>query len=143
MMGRRPTRRGVAAIEFAITLPVLLTIFIGVVEISLLLSRQYLINRAARDACRVGSTVIEGVDPTGDLIERAAEDHARFVLLSAGLTCAGGCIIDAEWYELHSWYVLYVTVDMPYRSLTGLTPFMPDHTRGEFTMLTQQQVHGS
>ena len=135
-----PSRRGNAAVEFALTLVVLLAVLLGIVELSLLMSRTYKVSRAARDACRIGSGVIEGVNPTGDQIEQAAEEHAAFVLDAAGIDCGGACSITGDWYENpDGWMVLRVRVDVPYEAFTGLLPMLPPYTRGEFTMLTQQQ----
>ncbi len=138
----RRRRGGVAAIEFALTLPVMLLVLMGIVELSLLQSRMYTISRAARDACRIGSGVIEGVDPTGDDIEAAAVDHAQFVLDTAGIDCGGGCTLTADWFEDADtgWMFLRVFVGVPYEPFTGLLPQLADATRSEFVMLTQQQA---
>ena len=136
----RSRRHGSAAVEFALTLPVLLLVVIGVIELSLLMHRSYATTRVARDACRIGSGVLEGVDPTGEFIELAAEDHATFALEAAGIDCGAGCDIDATWYESEGWMLLRVDVDVPYQSFTRLLPMLPDTTHGGFVMLTQQQI---
>jgi len=137
---RRRTRRAAAAVEFALTLPFMLSVALGIIELSLLQSRMYVISRAARDACRVGSGVLEGTVPTGDLIEAAAVSHARFVLDTAGVDCHTGCDIRADWFEQDGWRMLRVDVGVPYTPFTGLLPMIPATTTGEFVMLTQQQV---
>lgn len=135
-------RRASAAVEFTLTVVILLAVFLGIVELSLLMSRTYKVSRAARDACRTASGVIEGVDPTGDEIEAVAVDHARFVLDAAGITCAEGCEVQAEWFERDGWMMVRVVVDVPYDPFTSLLPVLPLTTHGEFTMLTQQQIFG-
>lgn len=133
-------RRGVAAIEFALTLPFLLLVIMGIVELSILQTRMYLITRAARDACRIGSGVIEGVDADGTQITAAANLHAQEVLTNGGVTCgSAGCDINSVWYEADGWMMLRVEVGVPYAPFTGLMPMIPDVTRGQFVMLTQQQ----
>lgn len=134
------TRRGVAAIEFALTLPFMLLILMGIVELSLLQSRMYVISRAARDGCRIGSGVIEGADADGSQIKAAAVAHAQEVLDNANVNCGAGCDVTAMWYEQAGWMMLKVQVGVPYDPFTGLLPMIPAITRGEFVMLTQQQI---
>ena len=133
-------KRGAAAVEFALTLPFLLMVVMGIIELSLLMHRAHMVTRVARDACRIGSGVIEGVDPTGDDIEAAAIDHAEFALETLGVDCGSGCEVDAEWYEDDGWMLLRVHVDVPYEPFTGLMPMLPESTHCGFVMLTQQQV---
>lgn len=133
-------RRGVAAIEFALTLPFMLAITLGIVELSILQTRMYLISRAARDACRIGSGVIEGYGANGDQIEAAAIAHARDVLANGGVGCgSSGCDITAEWFEDSGWKMLRVNVGVPYQPFTGVLPMIPTITTGTFVMVTQQQ----
>ncbi|NOY28445.1 MAG: pilus assembly protein [Oligoflexia bacterium] len=137
----RRSRRGIAAIEFAFTLPFMLTILMGIVELSLLQTRMYLISRAARDACRIGSGVIEGADADGTEIKAVAVAQAREVLNNADVDCNSGCDISATWFPQGDWMVLRVDVGVPYQPFTGLLPMIPDMTRGNFVMLTQQQLY--
>lgn len=133
-------RRGVAAIEFALTLPFMLLVALGIIELSLLQSRMYVISRAARDGCRIGSGVIEGPGADGSEIKAAAVAHAQQVLDNAGISCGSdGCDISATWYEDEGWMMLKLSVGVPYTPFTGLMPMIPTLTTGEFVMLTQQQ----
>lgn len=140
-------RRGVAAIEFALTIGVLLAVLLGIVELSLLMSRLYVVSRAARDAARVGAGVTDVADPEGE-IEATAVEHAAFVLNSAENNICGDpydpassiCTITADWGQDSSgWYLLTVDVAVDYESFTNLLPGLPDQTETTFTMLTQQQ----
>lgn len=136
----RRWRRGVGAIEFALTLPFLLYVTLGIVELSLLMHRSYVVSRAARDACRTGALVIEGQNPTGDLIENAAVEEAAFALQAAGVPCGVGCTISATWSEREGWQMLEVGILVPYAPVTRLFPMLPHHSVGHFIMLTQQQM---
>lgn len=134
-------RRGVAALEFALTVPFLLMVVLGVTELSMLIHRTHLMSRAALDACRTGASIIEGLDPTGDEIEAVALGEARFALQAGGVECADGCVITADWHNVRDeWMMLTVTVDVPYDGVTGFLPMIPHTTHGEFTMITQQQI---
>lgn len=145
MPGLREPRRdrsGVAAIEFALTLPFLFAVLLGIVELSLLQSRTYVVSRAARDACRIGSGVLEGPDADGSEIKAAAIEHAEFVLATAGVDCSSGCEFDATWEESDGWMMLTMQVGVPYDPFTGFLPMIPGVVRSEFHMLTQQQEFG-
>ena len=134
-------RRGVGALEFALTMPSLLLVILGIVELSLLMHRHDVVTRCARRAARMASGVLEGVEPTGDEVEEAAVDHATFALDAAGVSCGAGCMVDAEWFEDdEGWWMVAVDVEVPYQPFTQLFPILPDATRGHFVMLTQQQV---
>jgi Flp pilus assembly protein TadG len=50
------TRRGHVAIELLIVLPILLTVLLGTIEFSLLLTAQQQVSLAAREATRVAAT---------------------------------------------------------------------------------------
>lgn len=133
-------RRGVAATEFALTLPVLLAVLLGVVELSRMMNQMHLVTRAARDGARLGAGTIEGQDPTGDIIEAATEAHALEVLEAGGINCAGACEAEAEWFVGdNGWWMLSVEVSVPYDPFTSYLPSIPNLLTAEFTTLTQQQ----
>lgn len=136
----RRRRDGTAAVEFALTLPILILLFAGVVELCLLMHRVQLLSRVARDACRIGSGVIEGADPTGDEIEATATEHALAVLEQQNIPCDAGCRVAAEWLRRGDWMMLQVEVEVPYQPVTGFLPSIAPSTSGSFVMLTQQQV---
>lgn len=139
---RRSPRRGAAALEFALVLPVLITLFGGIIELSLFISTFHRVNRVARDAARVGSTIIEGDEPDGTLIVEAAEDHANLALDAAGLPCEGGCVMEATWEEDEDSGYFFITVDItyPYSGITNILPdLMEDGIRSRFSMVSQQQ----
>ena len=143
MTTRRPDpRRGAAALEFALVLPVLILLFGGIIELSLFISTFHRVNRVARDAARVGSTVIEGDEPDGTLIVEAAEEHANLALDAAQLPCTGGCVVEASWEldEDSGYSFIQVEITYPYASITNILPeLMEDGIRSQFSMVSQQQ----
>lgn len=134
-------RRGVAALEFALSFPVFLAIIGGIVELGMFVSFHHIIARAARDGARVGSVTIEGADPTGSLIEAEAVEQAEFVLETMGHPCEETCTVEAEWTTHADGYrYVTVTVTFPYQGVTGMLPYLNDaQSAADFTMLTQQQ----
>ncbi len=139
---RFSSRKGAAALEAALVLPVLLLLFAGILDLSNYISTYHRVNRVARDAARVGSVVIEGDEPTGDGIREAAESHAELALDAAGLACLTGCTIETEWeIDAASGYAFVVVgVEYPYDGLTGLIPLLTDiGITTQFAMVTQQQ----
>jgi hypothetical protein len=138
----RARRRGAAAVEFALVLPVLMLVFGAIIELSLFISTYHRVTRVARDAARVGSVVIEGPDADGTDIRAAAEDHAVLALEGAGLDCEGGCDIATTWDldEDSGYFFLIVDVHYPFFGLTGVMPELAERgINARFAMVTQQQ----
>lgn len=135
----RARRRGAAALEFALCLPVILLVIGGIVDLSAFVELTQVASRAARDGARIGATVIEGDDPTGEGIEAAAVEQAELLLAEAGRPCGAGCDITADWVAIDG--AMYVRVDVryPYEPWVGLSRFLADHAGAEFVMMTQQQ----
>ncbi len=136
------SRRGVAAVEFALTIGVMLTLLIAIVELSLLMQRLYVVSRVCRDACRIGSGITVA-DPATDgyIITDTAVFYANESLAVAGIDCGGGgCNATAKWEEQNGWMMLTVDVSVDYTPFTGLLPGFPDETETSFTMLTKQQI---
>lgn len=133
-------RRGGAAVEMAILTPVFLLLLAGVLELVLLMHRAYVLDRITMEACRAGVSVMEGLYPTGDLIEQAAIDYAVQALEDVGVPCGDGCLVAAEWEELDDWMVLRVSLAQPWVPLTGIFPKVLKPLYSEAVMLTQQQV---
>lgn len=137
---RRRQRRGAAAIEFAFWFVAFMLILVGIIDLSYWLNIYIIIQRAARDGARHGSTVIEDPPETGIEIRDAAEDHARYVIDAAGLDCTGLCTIDSAWVDVGGRRWLNLTVAYPVESLTHLFPYPVSQVRATFSMLTQEQL---
>lgn len=140
---RRPSRapRGAGAIEFALTMPILLLMLLGIVELCLLGHRHHVVSQVVRDAGRIASGVLEGVEPTGDDIEAAAIDHCERAFAFQGINCELlNCRLDADWHEDRERMFLTVTVSIPYEPVTTLYDFMPSETVRTYTVMTQQQM---
>ncbi len=143
MISPRRQRRGASAIEFGLVLPLLISVFGAIIELSRFISTTHRVSRIARDSARVGSVILEGADPTGDVLTAAAESHAWLAFDASGLACSGGCVVNATWLEDDDSGFMVVRVDLtyPYVGLTGLMPGLGGAgVQSSFTMLTQQQA---
>lgn len=138
-----PSRRGSAAVEFGVTLPLLMLIVMGIIELGSYMNAAYLVNRSVRDGCRMGAMVLEGPEPTGEILEAAALEQVRQSLAAGGLDCQFiDCQLDAEWFEDHDeWWRLRVQASAPVPGFVSSYVFAtsPFYATGEFVMLTRQQ----
>lgn len=114
------SRRGANAIEFALTLPLFLTIVLGLVDYGFLFGMQAGIDNATSMACREGALQ----DPNkGDPIARAQVEFARL----SSLVCGGGaCGLDVDFqvgpaYELPNRTLRCETI----RDMEPLVGFVP------------------
>lgn len=136
----RLARAGSAAIEFALCLPVIVVVLAGITDVSLYLSAIYNIERACRDAARVGSATVDGTAPIGDDIEAAACAHVVDVLTNVALdpTLA---TTTANWaLESDGYYYLTVSVEYPFEAPFGIFPSVDDGLEAHFTMMTLTQI---
>jgi len=75
--------RGVAAVEFAIILPLLLLLIFGIIEFSLALYDQAVITNASREAARAG-VVVRKNKATKLQIQTVATNYCQSYLISFG-----------------------------------------------------------
>src|SRR5689334_18957912 len=75
---RRRAERGVAAVEFALVLPLFLAVVFGVIEYGWVFYQKFNLASAIRDGLRVGVTVLPAAspDPRASAISRAQADLA-------------------------------------------------------------------
>ena len=138
---RTTRRRGIAAMEFAFWLPVIMTLLGGIIDVGWYLSCYQNVVRAARSGARLGSATLEpNGTPAGTVIEAAAIAQAELVLEGVGMECTptNGCLIDAVWDISSGRAAVVVTVSYPFDALVGIVP-VPDPIVAQFTMMTQQQ----
>ena len=96
------SRRGSAATEFAIFVPIIMIMFSGMVDLSWQLSRYQNLVRVSRDAARVAAATYENpqyVEP-GTLSIPAGEDYAREALALLNMSCDdAACTIQVQRIE--------------------------------------------
>jgi len=130
-------RRGASAIEFALTLPVIVVVLAGILEYGWYLFQLSNVVHALRDGTRIGVTVPRA-DETGAAAR--AETHARTVLDGLGVPCTdgGGCIVTATIAASGDVDTLTMAVEVDYEPIVGLLP-TPSQLHGTFTMMVQEQ----
>lgn len=117
---RRPmSRRGAAAVEFVITVPLLILLLFGGLELSLLLERTGAVEAAALVGAQAGAAVREAPPATGTLIEAEAVARAEEALVAHGILCDSGCSVTASWESVDGWWMVRVTIQAPYSQLSS------------------------
>jgi Flp pilus assembly protein TadG len=111
-------RRGVAAVEFALTLPVIALILVGTLEFGWYFSRLVMVNSATYDAVRVAAYEESSTDAN-----IAAEAAVQTLLADMGMDCVElGCDIDADRLDQDGIVMVELRVTVPYTQLTGIIP---------------------
>ncbi len=130
-------RTGSSALEFALTLPVIVAVLAGILEYGWYLFQLSNVVHALRDGTRIGVTV-PSADETGT--EARAEAHARSVMDGLGVPCTegGGCLVSATIAPAGDINTLQMSIEVDYTPIVGLLP-TPSQLRGTFTMMLQEQ----
>lgn len=134
--GRRRDRRGVEAVEFAITLPIFLLLMFSILEYGWYMFQQNGVHDAARIACQVAGQF--GIDDgsVGPMVTSRISDEISSQA-GAGIDCSRGIYsCDFTFTDLTAAtpprYICAVEVN--YVSLTGadgfISPLMPDRVKG-------------
>lgn len=117
---RRDARRGAAAVEFALTLPIIVLLLLGTIEYGNYFSQLAMVNAVARDACRFGGNQ-DGPAEAGTNAQAAA----RQLLVDLGFPCqlgSGQCSVQAQPFQESGLTFLELRVDVEYDQLTGAFP---------------------
>jgi Flp pilus assembly protein TadG len=129
------TRRGSAATEFAILLPLLVMMFSGMVDLSWQLSRYQHLVRVTRDAARVAAATYENPQYTepGSLSIPAAEDYVTEALTLVNMPCsAGSCTIEVQRLETTP-PQMQVSISYTVDPIVGLFP-LDNEVHAQFSM---------
>jgi TadE-like protein len=149
--GRTPRRNGSAAVEFAVILPLLITLLVGVWEIGRFIQLQQIMSNAARDGARLasqgvimntdGSITNIGASSGSPNVTTAVSDY----LVGAGITNQTGLQVNFQFidgdtsltdpYEGAKNQHFIVNVTMPYANLrwTNLNLINPALIGGQCT----------
>jgi len=138
---RENRRRGAAAIEFGLWMPILAILLSGLVDLSWFMSRYHLVQRATMDGVRFGirkAAEEDTSDAQGSKQVPAAEARALSVLSGFGLSSptvnatlipnGGGCPFDR----------LEMDTTVDFQPLIGFIP-MPTVITADFAMMSEIQ----
>jgi Flp pilus assembly protein TadG len=131
------TRQGASAVEFALTLPVLTTLFAAVMEYGWMFWQQQAILNAVRDGVRVGVATSQADDP-----ETVAEGRAETSVEGFGLACDGttDCVTTGTMTDVDGYDYLNLEMRYAYTPLTGGLLPVPDFIVARMVMCMEDQA---
>lgn len=107
-----------AAVEFALTFPVVALILLGSLEFGWYFTRLAMVNSVAFDAARYGATFDNTIQS-----QVRAQAAARDLLDDVGLACdTAACTIQATRYVSSGVSMISIDLRVPYDQLTGIVP---------------------
>jgi Flp pilus assembly protein TadG len=115
----RPRRRGVAAVEFAVLLPVIFTLLLGLWEVGRMVEAQQLLTNAAREGGRQASTGQYSNAQIQTIVTQylaVAGLNTANVQVTVADTTSGGDVGNASYLDK-----LTVTVSIPYKDVQWST----------------------
>ena len=115
-------RRGVAAVELALTLPIVVMLTSAVIDYGLFLRSLATVNNAVREGARAGVRVPAGADPSPETI---ALVNVQRVLVDAGFVDRAAAHTDAVLLPVGDTTSLVITVSIPFTPVVGLLPTPP------------------
>jgi hypothetical protein len=129
-------RRGGAAVEFAITLPLLTFLLLMTFEYAWYYSQRGFVLTSVRDAARY--SILQDKSQ----MDKVAENRLRFILKGYGIDCdKRKCDIDPTYSDSKSQPVktfrLWVSIE--YNAMSGFVP-VPDTLWGDITMAVDDQL---
>jgi Flp pilus assembly protein TadG len=120
-------------VEFALILPILITLFAGIVEWGWTLNQQMMVVQAAREGARAGVATPRDDDPAG-----AAEARAVQSLNDMGLK-GSAAVVTANITGVYPDELLQVNLALPHEPIIGLVP-IPVDLKAALTMRLEEQV---
>jgi Flp pilus assembly protein TadG len=116
------SQRGVAAVEFALLLPIFLLVVFAIAEFSILFYDKAVITNASREAARAG-VVLKSPKPTVAQIQQVALNYAQTYLITFGGTSTTPTVTVPSGAGGNFGTPLTVTVSYTYNPL-GLGPLL-------------------
>ena len=133
-LAKRDGRRGAAAVEFALVLPLLVTVLFGVIEYGWVFYQNFNVASSVRDGLRVGVTVALAAspDPKASAIKKTQD-----LLTGVGINPAS-VTINATYNGSPPSKTLTLSASMPYKAIIGFVP-APSTIAYSMTMLLELQ----
>ena len=136
---RRPPgnkRRAAAAVEFALTLPILMVLLSSILDYGWYFWRRSALTMITADAVRLGVAIPRSSTPGP---ETMAEIYAQTMMMDAGVPCPGPDCVMQTTRESHGGYsFLRLQTTLQYEPLVGMVP-TPDTVRAFSTMMLEDQ----
>lgn len=133
--GRRAWReRGAAAVEFALVLPVFLTVVFGVIEYGFVFYQQFNLAGAVRDGLRQGVTISQSASPDP---RSTAVQKAQANLQTLGIT-PSSVTLTATYSGSAPTKIMTLKATMTYVKLIGFVP-TPSQLKYAMTMMLELQ----
>lgn len=127
------SRRGSNAVEFALILPILITLLAGIVEWGWTLNQQMMVVQAAREGARAGVSTPRDDDP-----ETAAQARVVQSLNDMGLN-GSAATVTVSIVGAYPDELLQVNLALPHEPIIGLVP-IPVDLKAALTMRLEEQV---
>jgi len=139
LRSRHRWRRGAAAVEFGLTLPFIMFIFIAALEYGWLYTQMMWLNNVVRDVARYSMNLNQSeVD-----VPTTAQDRIRMLLEgNFNYNCAAQCTINAQLMPggyAGTYDVLQLEAEVQYQSFANLVP-VPAQLHAEMTVLMMEVV---
>ena len=115
-IGRNSSRRGVAVLEIALILPLVLLLLFGILEYGWMFFQAHQVTDAARHGARIGITA--------DAIELEVSEAIESLLCARGI-CGLAEVVFAPGVDIDSGQMLTVTVTVPYAPIGLGMPLVP------------------
>lgn len=129
-------RRGAAAIELGLTLPMILILFSGMVDLGFLLTERSRVLYMAHESLRWGVAVRPGDSP----IDATLIELEQLLVTNGESLGEGGCTADLQVQELdvEDLRALSLTLICPYLAPVGLIPMPAEITVTELMLIEDQ-----
>ena len=134
MRAQRRTSSGAAAVEFALVLPLFLTVLFGMLEYSWFFYQQFGVASAVREGVRFGVTI--DMDSSPDP-RAAAMTRTKAVLDGVAISYSGGTVA-AVYNGSYPSRTMTVNVDLAYKPLLNFVP-TPARLTYKMTMFMELQ----
>lgn len=131
---RRARESGAAAVEFALILPVLLSVVFGILEYGWIFYQQFNLASAVRNGLRQGVTISQAAspDPRATASQKAIADLQTMGIAPANVT------VTAVYAGSAPTKTMTLTAQMNYQKLIGFVP-TPTRLRYAMTMMLELQ----
>ncbi|HXI55646.1 MAG TPA: TadE family protein [Polyangia bacterium] len=133
-LARRDSRRGAAAVEFALVLPLFAVVLFGMIEYGWFFYQQFGVASAVRDGLRVGATVSQNANPDP---KTTAVKRTQTLMAGVGINAAS-VSINALYFGSSPSKTMTLSATMPYKPLIGFVP-VPKSISYSMTMMLELQ----